>query len=208
MNKLKYIFGIDEAGRGPLAGPVAVGVACVPVDFDWRLIPGVNDSKKVTEKNRFAIFLRAKMLRKQKIINFSVSLVGASVIDRIGITQAVALGISRSLHKLALDPSTADVRLDGLLEAPHEYKHQKTIIKGDQKEKAIGLASIVAKVTRDRYMVRTASRYPQYHFGIHKGYGTLVHRNLIKKIGMSALHRKTFCRNLTEKKLVKKKVLR
>ncbi len=196
MKKLKYIIGIDEAGRGPLAGPVAIGVAVVPPNFNWKLILGVGDSKKVSEKNREAIFLRAKALKKKGMLDFAVVLVSAKIIDSKGITRAVSLGITRALKKLKLNPKEVNVRLDGLLKAPQEYVHQKTIIQGDAKEKIIGLASIMAKVTRDRVMVRVSRMYPKYHFDIHKGYGTEMHRNAIKKYGLSLIHRHSFTKNI------------
>lgn len=192
--KMTHIVGVDEAGRGPLAGPVAVGIACIPRDFDWNTIPGVGDSKKVSVKNREAIFLRAKRLKKQGILNFVVVQIPASTIDRIGITKAVSLGIARGLARLDMNPKFVDVRLDGLLHAPEEYIHQETIIKGDAKEKVIGLASICAKVTRDRTMVRLARTYPKYGFDVHKGYGTVKHRDAIKKYGLSIIHRRSFTR--------------
>ena len=192
MKKITYIIGIDEAGRGPLAGPVAVGVACVPVDFDWDLIPGVGDSKKVKPENREAIFRLAKLLKKQGILNFSVSLVSATVIDKIGISKAVALGITRCLKKLNRNPDEVAVKLDGLLHAPVEYVHQETIIRGDAKEKVIGLASICAKVTRDAFMIRIARDHPKYDFHIHKGYGTKAHCDALTKHGLSSIHRRSF----------------
>ena len=198
--KIRFVAGVDEAGRGPLAGPVAVGVAVVPHDFDWSLIPGVNDSKKVSEKKRKEIFLIAKKLKKQGLINYHVSLISNSTIDRTSITRAVALGITRSFQKLNLNPKETDVRLDGLLKAPAEFLIQETIIKGDQKEKVIGLASIMAKVTRDALMVRVAGDHPKYSFEIHKGYGTLKHRTAIRKFGLSKIHRKSFCKNITNNK--------
>ncbi len=198
--KIKNIVGVDEAGRGPLAGPVAVGVVIVPVNFDWNLIPGVGDSKKVSVKNREAIFHRAHELKKQGILNFAVSLIDAYTIDTIGITRSVALGIQNGFTELACDPETTDVKLDGLLKAPAEFMMQETIIKGDAKEKVIGLASILAKVTRDMHMVHVASDYPEYKFEIHKGYGTKVHREAIEKFGLSDIHRKTFCTRIVSAK--------
>ncbi|MFZ2252881.1 MAG: ribonuclease HII [Minisyncoccia bacterium] len=198
--KIKFIAGVDEAGRGPLAGPVAVGVAVVPYDFDWNLLPGVNDSKKVSEKNREAIFLLTKKLKKQGLLNYHVSLISNSTIDRTSITRAVARGIAQCFQKLNLNPQESDVRLDGLLKAPAEFFTQETIIKGDQKEKIIGLASIMAKVTRDALMVRIAGNYPKYGFEIHKGYGTIKHRTAITKFGLSKVHRKSFCKNITNPK--------
>lgn len=195
--KIRYVLGIDEAGRGPLAGPVAVGAALVPVDFDWEVIPGVGDSKKVSEKKREEIFKRAHALKKEGVLDFNVQLVSASVIDRIGITKAVMLGIKRACEGLAPDPLTTSVKLDGLLHAPEKFLIQETIIKGDAKEKVIGLASILAKVTRDRYMIRLAKKYPLYGFEIHKGYGTLTHRTMLHAHGLSEVHRMSFCRGYT-----------
>lgn len=192
--KNAHIIGIDEAGRGPLAGPVAVGAVCVSKDFDWGLIAGVADSKVVTAKNREAIFRRATQLKKQGILNFSVTQVSAATIDKIGISRAVQQGINSCLKKLNQKPNTTTVLLDGLLKAPPEYLHQETIIKGDAKEKVIGLASICAKVTRDRTLVRVAREYPNYHFDVHKGYGTKAHIKAITTYGLCPLHRRSFTR--------------
>ena len=195
-SKFRYIVGVDEAGRGPLAGPVSVGIAVVSADFDWDMIPGVGDSKKVSPKNREAIFRRVKLLKKQKLLDFAVTLISAKIIDRIGITKAVMHGIIQSLKKLHIDPQYAEVRLDGLLKAPPEYIFQKTIIRGDAKEKIIGLASIMAKVTRDAHMVRIARDYPQYSFEIHKGYGTAKHRIALENHGFTPAHRRSFCKKI------------
>lgn len=197
----KYTIGIDEAGRGPLAGPVAVGVACVPIDFDWALLPGVTDSKKLSEKQREEIFLTASQLQTEGKIAVQVSLVGAHSIDRDGIVSAIRTGMARSLRRVGKDASESKVLLDGGLRAPRRFFKQETIIKGDQKEQVIGLASIAAKVTRDRYMVRKAeeSALAPYDFKTHKGYGTKAHRAAIVKHGLSPLHRATFCRFYTEK---------
>lgn len=189
---MTHTIGVDEAGRGPLAGPVAVGVVVVPYDFDWGLIPKVNDSKQVKEADREVIYRRAKVLRREGILDFSVSLVSAAVIDRIGIARSVERGITRGLARLARNPLTVHVKLDGLLHAPVEYRSQETIIKGDAKEKVIGLASILAKVTRDAYMVRIARDHPEYGFEIHKGYGTRAHCAHIESYGLSPVHRRSF----------------
>ena len=193
----RWIIGVDEAGRGPLAGPVAVGVAVVPKDFNWGMIPGVGDSKKVSPKHREMIYRRAQDLKKQGLLDFHVALISNVTVDRNSISYAVSLGIERCLNKIKIDPKTADVRLDGLLKAPPEYKVQQTIIKGDAKEKIIGLASIMAKVTRDRYMVQKAKKYPKYSFEIHKGYGTKKHCEALRKYGLSFIHRKSFCKKIT-----------
>ena len=190
----KYEVGVDEAGRGPLAGPVAVGVAVVPKNFDWKLLAGVGDSKKVSPKNREAIFRAASTLRRAHTINFSVALVSHQVIDRIGITRAVLKGIDTCFRRLGLHPDTAMVKLDGHLSAPVEFTMQETIVQGDAKEKVIGLASILAKVTRDQHMLKLSGDHPAYSFDVHKGYGTKAHLEAIKRYGLSPVHRQSFCR--------------
>lgn len=198
----KYLIGIDEAGRGPLAGPVSVGVACIPSNFNWELIPGVNDSKKLSEKKREEVFAIAEKLKKSKEINYAVVMVSAKIIDQIGIVPAVQKAIAKALAELHRSGlcvvEDCMVKLDGSLKAPKEYLYQETIIGGDGKEKVIGLASIMAKVTRDRYMVgmRVKDRYSQYLFEVHKGYGTKLHRELILTLGLSDMHRQSFCRKL------------
>jgi ribonuclease HII len=200
----KWLIGVDEAGRGPLAGPVAVGVVCVAHDFNWCLIEGVNDSKKLSEKKREAIYVRAKELQKEGKLDFAVCLVSAKTIDTIGIVPSIQKAMNQALQKLHRQGLCIGefedvlVKLDGGLKAPSEYIHQETIIKGDSKEKVIGLASIMAKVTRDRAMVRLSKdkEYAKYGFEVHKGYGTKVHREAILKNGLSKEHRATFCKNL------------
>lgn len=198
MTNIKYIVGIDEAGRGPLAGPVAVGVVLVDYSFDWQLLPGVNDSKQLKPEKREALFRQAWQLRRQKKLNWSVSMMGAGFIDEQGIVPAVNLAMRRSLRKVVKAPKEVEVRLDGSLKAPAEYLNQMTIIKGDQSEQVIGLASILAKVTRDRYMEKLAkiSGYEVYDFASHKGYGTKKHCQLILEEGLSDEHRDTFCKKL------------
>ncbi len=194
--KITHVIGIDEAGRGPLAGPVAVGVAIVPVDFDFERIPGVGDSKKVSAKNREAIFRRAKLLKKQGVLDYAVALISAKIIDNIGISKAVQKGIETCLSSLRPNPKLVEVKLDGLLKAPTEFTEQETIIKGDAKEKVIGLASILAKVTRDAHMCKMAEKYPTYAFEVHKGYGTALHRAKIRQNGPSKAHRRSFVRKV------------
>lgn len=197
-SKTRYLAGVDESGRGPLAGPVAVGVAVVPIGFDWNLLPGVGDSKKVAPGEREAILRRVKILKREGMIDFQVALISNTTIDRIGISHAVKQGIARCFKKLAPDPSRTSVKLDGLLHAPEIFKDQETIIKGDAKEKVIGLASIVAKVTRDAYMVRLSQKYPQYGFEVHKGYGTKTHCASLRKNGLSVTHRRSFCKRFLQ----------
>ncbi len=192
---VKWIIGVDEAGRGPLAGPVSVGVVKVPVDFDWGLVEGVGDSKKISEENREAIFLRAQELRHLGQLDFAVGMVGSSVIDNKGIVFAINTAMKRCIKRLDLDSAVCEFKLDGALRAPSHFT-QETIIKGDDKEKVIGLASIVAKVTRDKYMKRISRQYFQYGFEVHKGYGTKQHRENIAKYGKSPIHRVSYCKNI------------
>lgn len=193
------MVGIDEVGRGPLAGPVMVGVATVPAGFDWRQIPGVTDSKKLTEKKREAIYEAAVVQKEAGVIDFAVAGESAAVIDAVGIVPAINKCLEAALltvmNRALCGPHEVLVKLDGGLKAPVEYLHQETIIKGDATESVIGLASIVAKVMRDREMVRLAQEYPGYGLEVHKGYGTMRHRQCIGTKGLSAIHRASFCRN-------------
>ncbi|MEM9336654.1 MAG: ribonuclease HII [Patescibacteria group bacterium] len=197
--QIKSYVGIDEAGRGPLAGPVAVGVVVVPGSFDWQSkLPGVTDSKKLSEAKREEFFEMAKHLKKAGELDYTVAMVSAKVIDREGIVRAIARAMARTIKRLKLDPKEVFIKLDGSLKAQREYK-QQTIIKGDLTEPEISLASIMAKVTRDRYMTRIAAQpsFAPYAFHIHKGYGTQAHREVIMKKGLSVEHRTTYCKNLT-----------
>ncbi len=202
----KWLVGIDEAGRGPLAGPVSVGLVLVPTNFNWNLIPGVGDSKQLSEKKREEIFKRAQVLQKEGKLQYVVEMVAATKIDSAGISVCIKKSIAKGLKKLSstrqnpqLELDEVMVKLDGSLRAPVEFVHQETIIKGDSKEKVIGLASIMAKVTRDRYMTKMAqqSHFIAYDFARHKGYGTKGHREAIAKNGLSTLHRASYCGNIT-----------
>jgi len=193
---MRYLIGIDEAGRGPLAGPVAVGAVLVPVDFDWSLVAGVRDSKKLSEKKREAIFERAHKLAQSSTLRYSVSLTSAKYIDTYGIVPAVQRALAEAIFRLAAEPQDCRVLLDGNLHAPDEYPHQQTIIRGDDTEPVISLASIMAKVTRDRLMCRLAAKYPAYEFETHKGYGTASHLKVLAQCGLSDMHRASFCTRL------------
>lgn len=195
---MKWIIGVDEAGRGPLAGPVAVGMVKAPKDFNWNLIEGIGDSKALTETKRAEVFKVAKSFRHKGIIDFAVAQVGPSTIDARGISYAIELAIQRCIKQLNLNPSEVSIRLDGSLKAPKQFK-QATIIKGDALYQEIGLASIVAKETRDAYMKRIARRFNRYELEVHKGYGTKRHRELILKFGLSPIHRTTYCKKLLPK---------
>ncbi len=194
---MEFIIGIDEAGRGPLAGPVSVGMFKAPKNLKSKLIKilggQIKDSKQLTPAERHTIYRTLSDLKKEKRVDFTVSHISNKVIDKIGISKTVQKGIDNNLKKI---DKNIEIRLDGLLRAPKEFKNQKTIIKGDEKDVFIACASIVAKVERDKLMIKFSKKYPQYLFDIHKGYGTQKHRNLVKKLGVSPIHRKTFCRNL------------
>ena len=189
----KIYVGIDEVGRGPLAGPVAV---CA---FVWlsggrapKELEGIKDSKKLSEKKREEWFAKIAQFKKEGKCDFKVSFKSAKYIDTNGISKAIRECLELCLKKLELDAKSVHVLLDGGLKAPQEFLNQETIIKGDTKEFMISAASIMAKVTRDRLMVRLSKKYPYYGFDIHKGYGTLSHRTSIQKNGISKEHRRTF----------------
>ena len=193
----KFLVGIDEVGRGPLAGPVAVGVAVVSFrDFKSKKVKDVlkiaKDSKKLSEKKREEIF---KIVKSIESIKYCVSFESNKFIDKKGISFAIKSCIQKSLKDLKLQPKNCEIFLDGGLKAPKEFIKQTSIIKGDQKNKLISLASIVAKVTRDRYMKKLGNKYPKYGFEVHKGYGTRKHLEAVGKMGPSEIHRKTFLRN-------------
>lgn len=196
---MKYLIGIDEAGRGPLAGPVAVGAVAVAPNFDWTLVAGAKDSKQMTPKARDALYETMSLLRKGGELDFAVAFSSSSMIDEWGIVPAIKSALARCLVKLTEgSPRTSryEILLDGGLEAPAEFRNQRTIIRGDQSEPIISLASIAAKVERDRLMVRLAAKYPTYAFEKHKGYGTPAHRAAIRENGLSAIHRVSYCTKL------------
>lgn len=194
INRKKWLIGIDEAGRGPLAGPVAVGMVKIAVDFDWSLLEGVGDSKKVSPKKREMILIRTKQLKKEDKLDFVVEMGSAKEIDTKGIAVVIRTCIEKGIRKMKLNPEECFIKLDGSLCAPSEFS-QETIIKGDSKESVIGLASICAKETRDEYMRKIALHFPSYKFDIHKGYGTKEHRRIIHQDGLSKEHRVSYCHN-------------
>ena len=197
---MAHIVGIDEAGRGPLAGPVSVGVVRLLHPSTSlrvkRFFKGIKDSKQLSAEERELWYSLALEAKKRGELDFSVSLVSEKVIDRHGIAYAVRLGIKRSLAKLAVLEED-QIFLDGALKAPQAFKHQLTVIKGDEKIPVVSLASICAKVTRDRKMVRLAKKFPQFSFDINKGYGTRVHLSALRKHGFTSIHRLSFLKNLT-----------
>ncbi|MHB8651718.1 MAG: ribonuclease HII [Minisyncoccota bacterium] len=196
---LRNDIGIDEAGRGPLAGPVAVGAVAVSrgaLVSRHAWIRGIKDSKKLSERQREEWFEKIKTAQKNGWLRYAVVMKTAREIDRRGINRAISSALSSALKKLGSDPQIARVFLDGGLRAPHQFANQQTIVRGDEKKPLIALASIVAKVTRDRHMKKVANTYPVFGFEEHKGYGTRKHHEAIRTHGLSDIHRRSFCKRL------------
>ncbi|MFA7315775.1 MAG: ribonuclease HII [Candidatus Paceibacterota bacterium] len=198
--KEKYIVGIDEVGRGPIAGPVAVcAFVCQTKNYELLIARGVEhtgvsvrDSKKLTKIQREKWFAFLHSEKQKGNCDFSVSYVSASMIDSFGIVPAIKKALSTSLSKVVSDQTETLIYLDGGLKADEKYANQETFIKGDELHPVISFASIVAKVSRDRVMCSHAKEYPVYGFDSHAGYGTKAHYEAIKNHGLTPLHRKTF----------------
>lgn len=198
-SNIRYIVGIDEVGRGPLAGPVAVGAVVVPSDFDEAFFDGVRDSKKLTPKRREEWFEKIKKEKKNGALTYTVCFTAPELIDSYGIVWAIRSAIDKALLQLTLEPEEYKLFLDGGLHAPEQFIYQETIIKGDEKKPIIALASIMAKVERDRKMILFGEQYPEYGFDAHKGYGTKAHFQNIKEHGICSIHRKSFLRSFLAK---------
>ena len=225
VSKMKYIVGIDEVGRGPLAGPVCVGgVAILARERSSlaRLFRGVKDRKKLSKQQREywletllkvvaggkrnssatnSVDIRCLQNRRYQMSTTATIItrtvfVSERLIDRNGMGWALRTAVARVLAKLSLPLNETSILLDGGLKAPANYINQKTIIRGDEKEWLIALASIIAKVKRDRFLVRLARKYPEYGFERHKGYGTKAHYEAIKRYGLCQIHRKSFLKKL------------
>ena len=195
------IVGIDEVGRGPLAGPVTVcAVSCDEKIYkslfkNKNLPPLGKDSKKLKlhDREKFEKFL--KQLQKEGKIEFKITHISNLVIDTRGISYSIKKALASSLNGLKLEINSK-ILLDGGLKAPLEFRNQKTIIKGDEKERIIAWSSILAKVSRDKLLVKLSKKFPGYGLHLHKGYGTKNHRESIKSIGLTSIHRATFCKKL------------
>jgi ribonuclease HII len=185
----KLVAGIDEAGRGPLAGPVVAGSAII-LDYKKIKIKGINDSKKISEKQREYLY---KIVTNHPQIKWGVGIVSEKVIDKINILQATKLAMLKSVKNLNSD----FLLLDGNFKINCKI-NQKSIIKGDTKVMSIAIASIIAKVTRDRIMQKYHKKYFNYGFDKHKGYGTKMHYANLEKFGPCKIHRKTFCLSLAK----------
>ena len=182
------ICGIDEAGRGPLAGPVFAAAVILPEGLEDL---GINDSKKLSEKKRDLLFEQIK----EKAVAWSVASASEREIDEINILNATFLAMKRAVEGLSLRPEIALV--DGNRK-PGTGIEELTLVKGDAKSISIAAASILAKVSRDRYLLELDRQYPQYQFAKHKGYPTKLHYEMIKAHGVSPVHRRSFLKNLDE----------
>lgn len=182
----KYICGVDEAGRGPLAGPVFAAAVILPLDYE---IDGINDSKKLSEKKREQLFDEII----EHAIAYSIKSCDNKIIDEINILQATMLAMKNSVESLSIKPDM--VYVDGnrlpALNVPAEY-----VIKGDAKSANIAAASILAKVSRDRFMKEMDAQYPEYCFSKHKGYPTKLHYEKIREYGASNIHRISFLKKM------------
>lgn len=189
---MRFLLGVDEAGRGPIAGPVSVGIVMAPAGFDVALeFPGVADSKAVSEKVRERLFEQLQERGERGDLTFTVQFGEAAAIDADGIVPTIRSAVARGIRALAPTPEGVRILLDGSLYAPETYA-QETIVRGDSTVPLISLASIAAKVTRDRLMLELAKTYPGYGFEKHKGYGTRLHYERLAHQGPSAIHRRSF----------------
>lgn len=180
------ICGVDEAGRGPLAGPVYAAAVILPSDC---VIEGLNDSKKLTEKKREKLFDEIK----EKALAYGIASADEKEIDEINILNATFLAMKRAINSLSVKPDLA--LIDGN-QKPHTDIEEVTVIKGDAKSMSIAAASVLAKVSRDRFMLEMAEKYPQYEFARHKGYGTKLHYEKIAQYGVCDIHRRTFLKKI------------
>ena len=182
----QFICGVDEAGRGPLAGPVCAAAVILPMDID---IPGLNDSKKLTDKKRRELF----PLICQQAIAYGIAFADHAEIDEINILQATYLAMDRAIKQLAVTPDFA--LIDGN-RAKDFGLPLETVVGGDGRSASIAAASVLAKVTRDDLMLKMAEVYPQYGFEVHKGYGTKAHYAALAEHGPCQIHRMTFLKKL------------
>lgn len=184
------VCGVDEAGRGPLAGPVCAAAVILP---DGLVIEGLDDSKKLTEKKRDALY----DVICEEAVSYGIAFASVEEIEELNILQATFLAMKRAVESLEVKPDLALV--DGNQKPPLDIQ-ARTLVKGDAKSPSIAAASILAKVTRDRLMVEIAEQYPQYEFPKHKGYGTKLHYEKIMEHGISPVHRRSFLKKITGEK--------
>ena len=177
------VAGVDEAGRGPLAGPIVAAAVILPLDAK---LPGLDDSKKLTPQKREKLFLQIK----QNALSIGIAILSHKLIDSIGVGRANHLAMQKAFQKLKLCPEY--ILLDGKYSRIKTSLPQKAITGGDRKVASIAAASIIAKVTRDRLMIKYHRKYPAYRFDLHKGYGTELHVKIIRQLGPCAIHRRSF----------------
>ena len=185
---IRLICGVDEAGRGPLAGPVCAAAVILPPGLE---IPGLNDSKKLTDKKRRELY----DIIIEQAVSYGIAFASEQEIDEINILQATFLAMERAMQKLSPQPELA--LIDGNRTKDFGLP-VRTIVKGDSLSASIAAASILAKVTRDRLMEEYDAQYPQYGFAVHKGYGTKRHYETLREFGPSPIHRKTFLKKFYE----------
>ena len=183
---IKILCGVDEAGRGPLAGPVCAAAVILPQNLE---IKGLNDSKKLSEKQREELF----SVICDRALSYGIAFAEVEEIERLNILEATFVAMNRAIKKLSVVPELA--LIDGNRTKGIEVS-ARAIVKGDGKCADIAAASILAKVTRDRYMLEMAKQYPQYHFEKHKGYGTKLHYEALREFGPSPIHRMSFLRKM------------
>ena len=183
----KTVCGVDEAGRGPLAGPVFAAAVILPPN---TIIDGVNDSKKLSEKKREELF----DIIREKALAYSISAATEQEVDEINILQATFLAMRRAVTELDITPDI--IMVDGNRAPPEMPCECQTVVKGDSLSMSIACASILAKVARDRYMQALDEKYPQYGLKKHKGYGTAAHYAALKEHGISPIHRRSFLKKL------------
>lgn len=188
LNGYKTVCGIDEAGRGPLAGPVYAAAVILPIGLE---IEGLNDSKKLSEKKREQLF----PIICEKAIAYSIGIATEKEIDEINILNATFLAMKRAVEGLSVKPDYALIDGNRYPKISNDIK-EEVVVKGDAKSMSIAAASILAKVSRDRFMLEITKEYPQYCFEQHKGYGTKLHYEKILEYGPSPIHRMTFLKKL------------
>ncbi len=186
QQNLSYIAGVDEAGRGPLAGPVVAAAVIFP---SYIYIPEVRDSKKLTEKQREEIY----SILLNEALAHGIGIISPQEIDKINIHQATFKAMRKAIGSLSIQPDY--IIYDGY-ELPEKFFRQEAIINGDDHSFTIAAASIIAKVTRDRLMIKYHQEFPRYGFNRHKGYGTAFHREAVRKFGPISLHRRTFLKKI------------
>jgi ribonuclease HII len=183
---IKFLAGLDEAGRGPWAGPVTTAIVIFPMDINPKILNGLNDSKKLSNKSRREFF----DIIKNVSLAYHISNIDHETIDKINIGQAINLGFVECVKNISVKPDL--VLVDGIVKIKGIDVKQECICQGDMKSAVISAASILAKVTRDNLMNEFDKIYPQYKFAEHKGYGTSLHRVMLEKYGVCKIHRKSY----------------